>query len=99
MLLVREVFHARYGRGDELVALFKEMAQHMPSDPSARLMVDASGRFFTIVLESTVESFAAWEASFAEMMSGEMPPGVQALMDRSNELIESGSREFYTIVE
>ena len=99
MLLVREVFHAKYGRGDELVALFKEMEQHMPSDPSARRMVDASGRFFTVVLESTVESFAAWEASFAEMMAGEMSPELREVMDRSNDLIESGSREFYTIVE
>ena len=28
MLVVRDVFHAKYGRGDELVALFKEIAGH-----------------------------------------------------------------------
>ena len=90
---------AKYGRGDELVALFKQLQPHMPSDPSARLMVDASGRFFTLVTENVVESFAAWEQGFAEMMSATMPTEVRALMERSNELIESGSREFYTLVE
>jgi hypothetical protein len=28
MLVVRDVFQAKYGRGDELVALFKEIAGH-----------------------------------------------------------------------
>jgi hypothetical protein len=99
MLLVRHVFHAKYGRGDELVELFKQLQPHMPPDPSARLMVDASGRFFTIVTENVVESFAAWEQGFAEMMSATMPAEVGPLMERFNDLVESGSREFYTLVE
>jgi hypothetical protein len=100
MLLVRHVFHAKYGRGDEVMALFKEMNQYMPADPSARLMVDASGRFFTFVTENEVESLAAWEKGFAEMMSDTVnQPAVQDLMTRMNDLIDSGSREFYTIVE
>ena len=28
MLVVRDLFQAKYGRGDELVALFKEIAEH-----------------------------------------------------------------------
>ena len=99
MLLVRDVFHAKYGRGDELVALFKEAREQMPDGlqtGSMRLMTDASGPFFTIVIESEVESFAAWERQFAEMMA---QPDTSGFSARMNEVVESGRREFYTIVE
>ena len=99
MLLVRDVFHAKYGRGDELVALFKEAREQMPDGMQTgamRLMTDASGPFFTIVLEYEVESFAAWERQFAEMMA---QPDTSGFGARMNEVVESGRREFYTIVE
>jgi hypothetical protein len=99
MILVRDVFHAKYGRGDELVALFKEAFDQMPEamqTGSSRLMTDLSGRYFTIVTEYEVESLAAWERQFAEMMA---QPDTGGFSTRMNELIEWGHREFYTIVQ
>jgi hypothetical protein len=99
MILVRDVFHAKYGRGDELVALFKEARAQMQDGMQTgamRLMTDASGPFFTIVTEYEVESLAAWERQFAEMMA---QPDTDGFGARMNEVVESGSREFYTIVE
>ena len=99
MIQVRDVFYAKYGRGDELVALFKEAFAQMPDamqTGSPRLMTDASGPYFTIVTEYEVESLAVWERQFAEMMAQLDTGGFGA---RMNELIVSGHRELYTIVE
>jgi hypothetical protein len=100
MLLVRQVFQAKYGRGDELVALFKEFNSQMQEEgssvPRFRILTDASGPFFTIVTESEVESFAAWEGMFRETLS---QPWMGEWFGRMMPLVESGSREFYNIVE
>jgi hypothetical protein len=100
MLLVRQVFQAKYGRGDELVALFKEFNMRMQEGDGAalrfRILTDASGPFFTIVTENEVESFAAWEERFSESMSS---PWMGEWFGRMVPLVESGRREFYNIVE
>jgi hypothetical protein len=99
MLLVRDVFQAKYGRGDELVALFKEAGAQMEHGGQAgamRLLTDASGPFFTVVIQYEVESFAAWERQFAEMMA---QPDTGGFGARMNEVVESGRREFYNVVE
>ncbi len=100
MLIVRDVFQAKYGRGDELVALFQEFDRTLGETGSAvarsRILVDASGPFFTVVTEAEVESFAAWERSFQEEMNR---PWMGEWFGRMMPLVESGSREFYNIVE
>ncbi len=103
MLLVRQVFQAKYGRGDELVALFKETRERFQASGTAeadarswRLLTDASGPFFTVVTEFEVESFAAWERMFQEMMA---QPDMGEWFGRMVDVVESGSREFYNIVE
>jgi hypothetical protein len=99
MLLVRQVFQAKYGRGDELVSLFQELNQRMRDggelSPQFRILTDASGSFFTVVTETEVESFAAWESGFRESMER---PWMEEWFSRMMPLVESGSREFYTIV-
>ncbi len=100
MLIVRDVFQAKYGRGDELVALLQEFDRKLGETGSpvtrSRILTDASGPFFTVVTESEVESMGAWEESFRTMIR---EPWVQEWFGRMVPLVESGSREFYTIVE
>ena len=100
MVVARQVFRAKYGRGDELVALFKEFNQRMQEDggpvPRFRLLTDLSGPFFTVVSEVEVESLAAWEGRFREAMDR---PWMGEWFGRMMPLVESGSREFYTVVE
>jgi len=100
MLVARQVFQARYGRGDELVALFQELNTRMrEADETAspfRILTDATGPFFTVVTESEVENFAAWEEGFSEAMER---PWMDEWFSRMTPLVESGSREFYNIVE
>ena len=100
MVLVRQVFQAKYGRGDELVELFKEFSQRLQQEgrewSGMRLMTDLSGPFFTVVTEYEVENLGAWERTFQEGMS---QPWLGEWFGRMMPLVESGSREFYTIVE
>lgn len=95
MILVRDVFQARYGKGGELVALFKEARQKWVVAPyGQRILTDASGPFFTVVTETEVESLAAWEQLIADVFAN---PEFGAWFDRMQPLVESGRREFYHI--
>lgn len=95
MILVRNVFQAKFGKADELVAIFKEMRQVL-SEPAnnQRILTDLSGPFYTVVLEAEVESLAEWERSRAEMFSN---PQFGAVFARTIDLVDSGRAEYYTI--
>ena len=100
MLVARQVFRAKYGRGDELVAHFKELNTRLQeaggTAPRFRILTDVSGPFFTVVSEIEVESLATWEGGFRESMDR---PWMGEWFSRMMPLVESGSREFYNIVE
>lgn len=100
MLVTRQIFRAKYGRGDELVALFQEfnarMAEAGGTAPRFRILTDATGPFFTVVTEVEVASFAAWEGEFSASMAR---PWVGEWFGRMTPLVETGSREFYHLVE
>lgn len=102
MLVVRDVFQAKYGRGDELVALFKELAghwaqgEHVVTPRRFRILTDASGPFFTVVTEIEIEGFAEWP----QLMAAEFAlPAFHDWFARMMPLVESGRREFYNVVE
>ena len=94
MILVRDVFQAKYGKGGELVALFKEVTQRWPAMALDHILTDASGPFYTVVTETTLESLAAWEQRMAEIFS---KPEFGEWFARMMPLVESGRREFYNI--
>ena len=92
MIVVRDVFQARYGKGDELVALLKEANKMWSGGRNARLLTDLSGPFFTVVNEAEYDNFSMWEAAlqkeFADHRFAEW-------FERMMSLVESGRREFY----
>jgi hypothetical protein len=99
MILVRDIFQAKFGKVDELVALMKEMVEGAPEGTpeafrNARLLTDVSGPFFTAVIETEFESVGEWEAAWTKLMSMQGPADAN---DRMNELVRSGRREFYRI--
>ena len=98
MIVVRDVFQAKYGKGDELVALFKEaQARYTPEDGGGhrgRLLTDLSGPFFTVITETVVESLADWESRAGESL---VHPEFGEWFARMAELVESGRREFYRL--
>ena len=101
MILVRDVFQAKYGKGDELVAVFKEAFERYASRAPehagrhrVRLLTDLSGPFFTVIIETVVESLADWERGAAESLAH---PEFGAWFARMAALVESGRREFYRL--
>ncbi|HEX9546672.1 MAG TPA: hypothetical protein VF942_05000 [Acidimicrobiales bacterium] len=99
MIVVRNVFHTKFGHAGELVAAFKETFEQSAADPDvptvpSRLYTDLSGRFFTVVLESEHESLAAFEQFRAKLFS---TPRFQAMAGRMGDLVESGEAEYYTL--
>ena len=93
MIVVRHVFQAKYGKANELVALFKEMGRQDPK-MAGRILTDLSGQFFTVVTEVEVESLAEWERMTKEMFK---KPDFEKWFARSVALTESGRREIYTL--
>jgi hypothetical protein len=96
MILVHDVFQAKYGQGGDLVALFKEVKEKWPESANYgyRILTDASGPFFTVVTETEVASLAEWERLIAEVFS---LPQFGEWFARMTPLVDSGRREFYTI--
>jgi hypothetical protein len=94
MIVVRDVFHAKYGRGGDLVAIFKEAQEKWPAEYATRILTDASGQFFTVVSETDVESLAAWEQTASQYLT---LPEFADWFERMTPLIDSGSREFYNV--
>lgn len=93
MIVVRDVFQAKYGKGGELVALLKEVLPEMTRGYQ-RILSDASGSFFTIVTEIEVASLAEWESVIAEAFAN---PKFAQWFERMVPLVESGRREFYNV--
>jgi hypothetical protein len=94
MIVVRGVFQAKYGKGDELVQLLKEGNAIWSSGRNVRVLTDLSGPFFTVVNEAEYDSFGAWEADrvFDDHRFA-------AWFERMTALVEGGRREFYNLVE
>jgi hypothetical protein len=93
MVVLRHVFQAKYGKANELVAIFKEMGKAQPK-MAGRILTDLSGPFFTVVTEVEVESLAEWEKMMREMFKD---PKFEQWFQRSAALTESGRREIYTL--
>src|SRR5690242_6014393 len=96
MILVRIIFQARWGKGNELAAAIKQAAQDMSAGMPSKLRVltDLSGEFDTVVLEGEHESLAAWEQFRTPMFAN---PQFHEGNARSVELISAGRQEYYTI--
>ena len=96
MIIVRDVFQAKYGAGGELVALLKESNQSWlrVSQYARRIMTDASGPFYTVVTETEVASLAEWEQLVASIFAD---PEFGRWFERMVPLVESGRREFYNV--
>ena len=94
MIVVRGVYRAKYGRGDDLVQLFKEGKILWPN-MRFRLLTDLSGPFFTVVTEAEYENLSAWEAEARVFSDSRFP----AWFERMIPLVESGQREFYNLVD
>jgi hypothetical protein len=98
MILVRDVFRLKFGKAKEAKALLKEgarIATKAGFGPRRHLM-DLTGPYYTLVLESTHESLSAWENG---MKDAQAAREWGTWYEKFKPLVESGYREIFTVVE
>ncbi len=99
MIVVRNVFRLKFGKAKEAVALLKEgvaIQKRAGVDISQRILTDLTGPYYTLVLEFTLPDMGAWQASSSKVMGDK---NWQATYAKFSELVDSGSRELFTVVE
>jgi hypothetical protein len=94
MIVVRDVFQAKYGKTNDLVELFLEAKRSFPEIGYSRILTDASGPFFTVIAEVEVDSLGVWEQRLSDVFSH---PEFPTWFRRMEDLVVSGRREFYNI--
>lgn len=97
MYVMREVVHCKPGKVRAMVEKFKMLSdalEEIGQEP-LRLLTDVSGeRFWTVVVEATVERVEDFFEYEQELMG---KPAIRERMADYHDLVESGSREIYRI--
>ena len=99
MIVIRNAFRLKFGKAREAVALVKEAAaiqKRLGMEFPVRILTDVTGPFYTVVLELTVPNLAAFETEAPRYMGDK---DFQANYQKLVPLVESGSREIFTVVE
>lgn len=99
MIVIRNTFRLKFGKAREAVALMKEataIQKKLGMNHPVRILTDLTGTFYTLVLEITVPSLSAYETEVPKYMGDKK---FQATYQKLVQLVESGSREIFTVVE
>ena len=99
MIVIRNVFRLKFGKAREAVALLKEsvaIQKRAGASFTSRILTDLTGPFYTIVLELTVPGLSAFETEAPRLMADK---DFQANYQKLVELVDSGYREIFTIVD
>jgi hypothetical protein len=99
MIVVRNVFHLKFGKAREAVAAMKEgvaIQKRLGVDVNQRLLTDLTGSFYALVLELTLPNLAALESTLSKVMNDK---DFHANYEKFVPLVESGHREIFNVVE
>ena len=101
MIIERNVFHLKFGKAKEAIAIWKELLDACKktenlSFPEMRLLSDLSGPSYTLVVEMHLKSFMDMNPKQAIWATTE---SLQTLYHKFIPLCESASREYYRIEE
>jgi len=96
MFVIRDTFRCKPGKSKELVAKFKTAAPHFEElgVHQFRVLVDRVGHFWTVVLESEVESV---EEYWRAVESRGNLPAVRDAMAGYMDLVVKGKREIFQL--
>lgn len=97
MILVRNSFQLKFGKAKDAKAVMKDGLKNLaaPGLIEHRAYIDLTGPFYTMVLENTWDSMAAFESALADMGSNKQ---WQEWYSKFMPLVESGHREIYSVV-
>ena len=94
MITERLTFQAKYGKGDNLLALFKESMSSMTEGATGiRTYTDATGTMFTVAVEIDYPDLAAWQA--ANGPGAYDDSGFQEWFARMVAVTERGERQLF----
>jgi len=98
MIQVRDVFRLKFGMAKEAKALMRELPalQKKAGYEPGKVYADLTGPFYVLVLESTHQDLSSYEKALKQMLG---TPEFGALYQKFVPLVESGTREIYTLVE
>jgi hypothetical protein len=98
MILIRDIFYLKYGKAKEAIAMWKEGQAILKKggyNPD-RILVDVTGKSYTLVLESTYSSLSDYDGRLQDTQAHEE---WRKWYDKFLPLVESGNREIFRIVE
>lgn len=98
MILIRNIFQIKFGRMKEALELWKEgetIAKAVGHERN-RATTDLSGDFYVLVVENTYANLADYEKANAQMSLNQ---NWRAWYQKLLPLVDSGRREFYTVIE
>ncbi len=92
MYIVRNIFMCKPGAAKELVAKFKAAAPHLAQVgiQNTRILTDTCAGFWTVVVESEVESLDAYFGAVRDRAASE---ALSSAMAGYMDLVEGGRRE------
>lgn len=99
MILVRDIFHLKFGKAREAKEELKKMKEFTKKKEGfelGKLMTDLTGKSYTIVMETEFESLSDFEQRLKKAFSDKE---WHEMYQRFVPLVESGEREIYTIVD
>lgn len=98
MILVRDVFRLQFGRAREALAALREGLEIEAAGgaPVGRVLVDMTGDYYTLVLESEYRSLGDFERLSQQGMSS---PAWRAWYAKFTPLVREGRREIFRVVE
>jgi hypothetical protein len=101
MILVRNTFHADFGKGPELAAQLQaamtDLVKDVESGSAWRVLLGITGSTDTVVVEVQEASLAAWETRQAQLMK--QADFAKAFGAVSGLIDSAGAVEFFTVVE
>ena len=96
MLLIRDVFKAKPGKAKNLVSTMKQAIPFMEAEgfSNIKVMTDVVSNYWTVVVQTEVESLAHFEAKVSGFSS---KPQLAEIMKGYIDNIEGGHREIFKI--
>ncbi len=98
MIIVRDIFHLKFGKAKDAKALLSEARSlfSKSGQPTPKAMTDLTGPFYTLVMETEWKSLSDMENSMKEAFGDKQ---WQEWYQKFIPLVDSGSREIYTVLE
>lgn len=98
MIVVRDIFQLQFGKARDAVAALQEGQRRLTEKgyEVSRIMTDVTGEYYTLVMESTYESLAAYEESLSKAIQD---ADWKEVYSRFVPLVKSGRREIFRVVE